>query len=510
MEGLIAGLQRLTGRAVPAAAPAHFEVAREVGGPWLLSELWNELGLGKALGGALHTAQRRFDAEALVRVMVFNRLCEPDSKLGVLRWLERVVIPGVPTLGITHQHLLRAMDVLEARRHRVDRALSARLRPLLDQELSVIFYDLTTIRIHGEKERAMELRCYGRSKESKGPARQCVLGLIQTADGLPLDFDLFEGNVAEVKTLLPMLKRALARYPIRRVVVVADRGLLSMDNVGELEQLRLKDRQALEYILAVPAGRYGEFVAAIQRLSFATDAPSVRETWVNERRVVIAHDPETATERSQRRRQKIDELTALGERLAQKLDAQDAGRTQRGRRASDRGAYTRFTRAVLEAEFSRFIQAELEAERFSFNVDEAAIERAERLDGKRVLLTNVQDLDAETIVAGYKALADIERGFRVLKSEIEMAPVYHRLPARLRAHAMICFLALLLHRVLRRRLKRSGSSFSVEQALRSVGSIQLHQVTVDNRSLRGLTTMTPKQMTLFEQLAISRPSEKGL
>lgn len=113
-------------------------------------------------------------------------------------------------------------------------------------------------------------------------------------------------------------------------------------------------------------------------------------------------------------------------------------------------------------------------------------------------------------MAGYKALADIERGFRVLKSEIEMAPVYHRLPARLRAHAMICFLALLLHRVLRRRLKRSGSSFSVEQALRSVGSIQLHQVTVDNRSLHGLTTMTTEQMTLFDQLAISRPNEKGL
>lgn len=510
MESLIASLQRRTGRAAPVANTLHFEVAREVGGPWLLNALWNELGLGKALRGALHAAQRRFEAEALVRVMVFNRLCEPDSKLGVLRWLERVVIPGVATPGIAHQHLLRAMDVLEARRHRVDRAISARLRPLLDQELSVVFYDLTTLRIHGEKELEVDLRCYGRSKELKGSARQCVLGLIQSADGLPLDVERFEGNVAEVKTLLPMLKRALARYPIHRVVVVADRGLLSMDNVGELEQFRLKDRQALEYLLAVPAGRYGEFVEAIQRLSFATEAPSVRETRVDERRVVIAHDPETATERSRRRREKIDELTALGERLAQKLDAQDAGRPQRGRRASDRGAYTRFTRAVLEAEFSRFIQAELEAERFSFSVDEAAVERAERLDGKRVLLTNVQDLDAETIVTQYKALADIERGFRVLKSELEIAPVYHRLPERLRAHAMICFLALLLHRVLRRRLKRSGSSLSVEQALRSVGSIQFHQVTVDNRSLHGLTTLTPEQMTLFDQLAISRPSEKGL
>jgi hypothetical protein len=216
VEGLIASLQRLTGRGVQAPSVAHFEVAREVGRPWLLTELWNQLGLGKALRRVLHAAQRRFDAEALVRVMVFNRLCDPDSKLGVLRWLETVVIPGVQTQGITHQHLLRAMDVLEARRERFERAISARLRPLIDQQLSVVFYDLTPIRIPGETELETDLRCYGRSKELKGPARQCVLGLIQTPEGLPLDCDLYEGNVAEVKTLLPMLKRclsALARTP---------------------------------------------------------------------------------------------------------------------------------------------------------------------------------------------------------------------------------------------------------------------------------------------------------
>lgn len=509
VDGLIASLHRLTGRTVPADAP-HFERAREVGGPWLLTELWNQLGLGKALRRVLYAAKRRIDAEHLIRAMVFNRLCDPDSKLGVLRWLKTVVIPGVPPEGIIHQHLLRAMDVLEARRARFDRAISARLWPLIDQELAVVFYDLTTIRIHGETELDPDLRCYGRSKELKGAARQCMLGLIQTAEGLPLDFALFEGNVAEVKTLLPMLKRCLTRYPIRRVVVVADRGLLSLDNVGELEQLRLKRGQSLEYILAVPAGRYTDFAEALKPLSFPAEAPSVRETQVHERRVVIAHDPETAAAQRQRRRKKVDELVACGERLAQKLDAQDEGRRQRGRRASDRGVYRRFTRAVWEAQFTRFIQAELEAERFCFTVDEAAIERAERLDGKLVLLTNVRDLAAEAIVARYKALADIERGFRVLKSEIEIAPVHHRLPERLRAHAMICFLALLLHRVLRQRLKHSGSPFSVEQALRSLESIQLHQVTVNHQSLRGLTTLTPEQITLFDQLGVSRPRPTDL
>ena len=114
-------------------------------------------------------------AETLVRVMVFNRLCDPDSKRGVRRWLETVVIAGVQPQGITHQHLRRAMDILEARRERFDRAISARLRPLIDQELAVVFYDLTTIRIHGETELETDLRCYGREpRNSRGrPGNAC-------------------------------------------------------------------------------------------------------------------------------------------------------------------------------------------------------------------------------------------------------------------------------------------------------------------------------------------------
>ena len=122
--------------------------------------------------------------------------------------------------------------------------------------------------------------------------------------------------------------------------------------------------------------------------------------------------PERAQEQTERRRETLSALTAFGEELAAKLDAQDAGRNERGRRASDRGAYTRFSREVSDAHFSRFITPELESERFAFSVDDPAVEKAERLDGKLVLLTNVHDLQGEDIVVRHKALADIERGFR--------------------------------------------------------------------------------------------------
>ena len=87
------------------------------------------------------------------------------------------------------------------------------------------------------------------------------------------------------------------------------------------------------------------------------------------------------------------------------------------------------------------------------NIDAKALARAQMMDGKLLLVTNVVDLEPAEIVQRYKSLADIERGFRVLKSEIEIAPVYHRLPERIRAHASICFMALILYRVMRQRLK---------------------------------------------------------
>jgi hypothetical protein len=211
-----------------------------------------------------------------------------------------------------------------------------------------------------------------------------------------------------------------------------------------------------------------------------------------------------------RRRKKLDELVAYGDRLAAKLDAQDAGQNSRGRRASDRGAYARFQKALIEAKFRRFIQPDIAAERFCFSINQAALAKAETLDGKLVLLTSVRDLDAETVVARYKALADIERGFRVLKQDIAIAPVYHRLPQRLWAHGAICFLALVLHRVMRMRLRQRHASYSVERAFHHLRCLQRHRVRYQDQTLTGLTTLTPEQKALFNDLDIPPPTIAAL
>lgn len=499
LDPLIGGLQRALGR--PAGVPeVVFDSARAFGDAFALHGLWQELGLERALRSALRSSRRQFDAAALIRVMVFNRLCEPSSKLGVLRWLETVSLPDAPT-HVTHDHLLRAMDALMDHIDAAEKTIAAQLRPLLDRSLSVVFYDLTTVRIHGEGEVADDLRAFGMNKETRGIARQFVLGVIQTAEGLPIAHEVHAGNVGEVSTLLPAIEKAIGRYAIERVVLVADRGLLSLDNLEAVEALRTATDNGIEYILAVPARRYADFG---ERVADMPQGVGSSETQWQGRRLVVAHDPDRAAEQRARRLELINTIEAEGERMAGRLNEADAGRPQRGRKSSDRRACLRFCEQVREAGLGRILKADLNAERFSFHRDETALANAERLDGKLLLVTNTE-LDADAVIARYKALADIERGFRVLKSDIEIAPVHHRLPERIRAHAMICFLALVIHRTMRQRLKAAGHPLSPQKALALLRQIQTHRVQIDGQTASGIGRLQPQQMELFHALNVTPP-----
>src|SRR6056297_4082962 len=269
LDALIRGLCRAAGRDEPAKLEIAHAPAQAFGDVFALHELWKALGFDRALGRALRSGKRKLDVEAMVRAMVFNRLCTPDSKLGCLRWLENVAMPAMPDV-VTHQHLLRAMDALMDHVDRVETELAKQIRPLVDHDLAIVFYDLTTVRIHGEGQVADDIRAYGMNKETGGIARQFVLGVVQTAEGLPLMHTVHPGNVAETRTLQAMLATVLERFPVQRVILVADRGLLSLENIGELTALaeQAQGGRTLEFILAVPARRYGELAETFRGLAF--------------------------------------------------------------------------------------------------------------------------------------------------------------------------------------------------------------------------------------------------
>jgi transposase len=504
LDALINGLNRAAGRADVQTGAVEADSALSYGDVFALHEIWKDLGFDRALRRSLRSGKRKIDVEALVRAMVFNRLCAPDSKLGVLRWLETVAMPAMPE-KVEHYHLLRAMDALMDNVDRVEDELAKQIRPLVDHNLTIVFYDLTTVRIHGEAKLEDDLRAFGMNKEKGGIARQFVLGVVQTAEGLPLMHTVHPGNVSETKTLQGMLATVLERFPIQRIILVADRGLLSLDNIHHLTEMAEQGARKLEFILAVPARRYSDLVETFQSFDFS-DGDGLREASFEGHRLIVAHDAARALEQGDSRRARIAELEAMGNAMVAKLDKQDEGKSEKGRRASDRGAHARFSRAIADAELSRFIKADLTADRFSWTVDEVAIARAALFDGKLVLLTNVPGLPPEDAVLKYKELGDIERGFRVLKSDIEIAPVHHRLPDRIRAHALICFLSLVLYRVMRMRLKAKGHSASPKTALEILAKVQQFTAYIGDKPFTGTTRTKPEQLSLFEALDVSKPA----
>ena len=514
LDSVISGLLKVTGRPDFLNAPSpdvEFESARALGNVWALNELWDSLGFGE-LRRVFKKTRHSIDIEALIRVMVFNRLCDPESKLGVLRWLDTVAMPGVEMESITHQHLLRSMDALVDHQTEVDAVVANLLRPLIDQELSVVFYDMTTIRTEGTSDQEGDVRRFGMAKEGL-IARQVMLGVVQTGDGLPIYHEVFAGNTAESPTLLPTLKTVLERFPsIRRVVLVADRGLLSLDNLEALSEIRLQSGEPLEFVLAVPGRRYSEFAElldAFQAQCVDAEQEIVAELPWRGLRLVVAHDPDVAKDAQALRRERIEALEAQASAWVGKLDAQDAGVKARGKKLSDSGAKARLYHAVKEAHLANIIRVDLKNELFAYEIDPDALALAELMDGKLLLVTNTPDLSPQGVVDRYKSLADIERGFRVLKSEIEIGPVFHRLPGRIKAHAAICFIALILYRVMRQRLRSADAQLSPERALAELQKLQHHQIRINQaeRPVTGISRLSETQDRVFAALKLKKPTQ---
>jgi len=491
-----------------------FRPALQVGDIWAILGIWHQLKLAQTISRAVRSSRRRIDVEKLVRVMVMNRLSDPQSKLGLLRWLEQVYLPGIDQESVQHQHLLRAMDVLLEHKEEIENELVGTLLPLFDTKMEVVFYDVTTVSVEGECELDGDVREHGKSKAFDGIDRQFAVGVVQTADGFPVTHEVFEGNISETTTVQRIVTGLAERFPIQRLVFVADRAMVSLDNLSELEGLELPGGRKVEYILAVPARRYRKMTEELpeihRRLLEETrggEDESVTEAEVDGRRLVVAHSPKIAKRARKMRAKRVVKALRLARRLAGKLNDQAEGVPHKGRRLTDSGAKISFGNELAQRKLTRLLKIETDDEVFWWDWDVDELKRDLELDGKLVLISNARDLTPEHLVAQYKDLADIERGFRVMKNDLEIAPVHHRLPDRIRAHTFICFLALVIQRVLRHRLHRSPLGMSPEEMLYRLRSVQRHSVRLaTGRVLEGISAVTPVQRSLFEAIGVHRPT----
>ncbi|MEA2587430.1 MAG: hypothetical protein QOH66_357 [Actinomycetota bacterium] len=417
------------------AALLQFVSSKAMGGAWALDGLWARLGIDKTMHALL--AGRRLDArtERVLFALVANRALEPLSKLAATRWVaERVAVAGLD--AVDDDTCYRAMDWLLEIEADLAEAVYWSVADLLNLEVDLLFFDTTSTYFETETAdvpaagETAGFRAFGHSKDHRPDLPQVVIGMAVTRTGIPIRVWCWPGNTND-SALIRQVKDDLRAWKLTRVVWVADRGFSSAENRRYLqragghyiigEKLRGDNHEAQAALSR--QGRYRTVAGNLRVKEVVIDDATMRD------RFVVCHNPEQA----EHDRYVRDQL------LAQLRDA-IAGSDQltKSARAELAGHLRGF------AGLKRFLRTTPAGK---LRVDRAAVAAERRLDGKFLLRTSDPTLTAEDVALGYKQLLEVERGWRDMKSTLELRPVYHRLEDRIRAHVLLCWLALLLIRL---------------------------------------------------------------
>lgn len=415
--------------------------APAVGGMAVAHAYWQRLGLDVhyAKVGAERGASTLGDT---VFAMVANRLLAPSSKRHLIEWLaEDVVVPdgvAVPSLDQCY----RALDAVAAAKPATETHLYGRLTDLTNLDLRLVCYDLTSTYFEGERRPSERFasRAFGYSRDHRSDRPQVVLGLLCTGDGIPIAHHVFSGDTNDVTTLPGVLDDLQRRFGVGKVCVVADRGLISKDNVAAL------DTGGFEHVLATRLHRDPTCAAALVA-SAAPDAHWVPvpqahsaacEVIVDAKRCVVV----ASVERWSRDRLETAELIAKTEAEFLALEHR-----VRAGRLNDERAIARAAQRILDrSSVARLFDLEIAPGRFIYHYDEAAHAYEELLAGRYVLTTSLDTHQASTeqIVVAYRQLLGVEHRFRVLKDFLALRPVFHWTEKRVRGHIGVCVTAAVI------------------------------------------------------------------
>jgi hypothetical protein len=506
LERLVASVARHLepGKAKAIAAEGlEFAESRPLGGTHVLDTLWGRLGIGPAMRELL--TGRRLDpsAERVLFALVANRALAPSSKLAAARWAgEDVLIAGLPET--TDDACYRAMDWLLQIREQLEKAVFDRACEVLGLEVDLLFFDTTSTYFVTEEAdapvardqqgnpipagagdaagngREAGFRTWGKSKDHRDDLPQIVIGMAVTRDGIPLRVWCWPGNTSD-SALIRQVKDDLRHWSLSRVIWVADRGFTSAENrrylrrggnhyiIGE----RLRSGSAEAEAALSRQGRYQEVAENLR----------VKEVRIAEdERFVICHNPEGAERDAAIRARMITQLKEL-------IDGTDA--LSKDKRAELRGVIS--TKPGL----SRYLRVTPGG---LLRVDASKAKAEENLDGKYLLRTSDPKMTAEDIALGYQQLLEVERGWRDLKQVIDLRPVYHRKEERIRAHVILCWLALLLARV-----AENTTRSTWPELRRQLDRIAVGTFTGPAGTFRQRTEISPAQATILEQLGIDPP-----
>jgi transposase len=389
----------------------------------------------------------------------------------------------------------RAMDLLvEADTDaEVQEAVFFAVADLLNLEVDLLFFDTTST--YFETEDPDEFRKFGKSKDSRPDLPQIVIGLAVTREGIPVRCWVWPGNTND-NSILPEVKDGLRGWRLGRVVTVVDRGFSSDANLDYLRRAgghwiageKMRDGSADAHAVLARQGRYKSVRdnLRVKEVRLDTGNDDVRKRWI------ICHNPYEAERDAAKR-------TAAVERVAAELARIDTARTRDTKKKG--GGDDRHAKAECALRdhptLGRWVR-QLKSGRL--RIDTAKIRSEERLDGKYLLSTSDPDLSAEDVALGYKNLLEAERGFRDMKSTLDLRPVYHRIEPRIRGHVLLCWLALLLIRVAERRTGLTWRRIAIE-----LGRIHTVTLTGTAGTVSQTTPLTAVQQSIVDACGVPAP-----
>jgi len=427
-------------------------------GPMIIfRKLWKELGLKEIMSDILPEKENKFNSIKAIEQMVLSRLVEPTSKRALGFESNKFSMPDEEVFSV-HQ-FYRAMDELYPYIEEIENKLfEQRPYDLFNQKLDVVFFDTTSVKFYGENPDV--LMKHGHSKEKRRDLCQMVVGLLVDCMGIPIGHKIFTGNSVDVKVLKPVVEEFKQRFRINKVILIADKGLMSEDNLNLLKEIgwqyiicgKLKNEKYIKETILKSTVPY----------TFIEENLLIKEIYneENSMRYILCYNPIEGWEKYESRKSMIDKLNEYEGKDTKVL-------------VNNKGY-----KSYIKSGISKIM------------VDRAKIQEEVRYDGRYILKTNCE-LPSEEVVYYYKSIIKVEQCFHQLKGVELIAPVYHWTERRVRTHVFICFLALLIWQIFVEKIKAYDGRLHERDIWRSITNMLATVIQLDNK--RYLVRQEPSQ-----------------
>ena len=414
-------------------------------------KIWQELGISRWIKDI--KTRSKIEIEEILKQLVFQRLLTPSSKKSAYDHRENYVDFRN---DLILEDYYRVLDIIYDEKEKLEKHLNSTLKKKFNRELNVVLYDVTTY--YFESVKKDEIKGFGFSKDNKVNQVQVVMGLLIDNNGIPVGYELYPGNTSEFSTLYPVIKDLKEKYKFKKVIVAADRGLNSGKNLLLLKEL------GLDYVMAYKLkGAKKE----IKEKLFEDGYTIEKEIKYK----LIEHVKEI---RVDGKAEKIQDNLLLG--YSEKRDKKDKADRQRLLDKADKLLNNpSMMKQELKKGGKKFIK--VTKGNLDIELDVKQIEEAEKMDGFFAIEYSQKELTGSEVREIYGSLWKIEDSFRVLKTNLEARPIFVWSEKRIRAHFLICYLALVIERYLEKLLKDNNVNLStakIQEAIRNttLGSVE--------------------------------------